>query len=66
MYSLYNHPKYFKFKRRYQQIRPAFPDHLSVSYQYDARNLDKYFHFYNMLDGQKFKMEKEIFTLKTL
>ena len=49
VYSLYGHPKYFKFKRKYQQIRPMFPDHLSVSYDYGARNLDEYFHFYSML-----------------
>ena len=42
-----------------------FLDYLSVSYDYDARNLDKYFHFYSMLDGQNFKKEKEIFILKT-
>ena len=36
-----------------------FPDHLSVSYDYGARNLDEYFHFYSIA-GQKFKM-KEIF-----
>ena len=54
VYSLYGHPKYFKFKRKY-----VFPDHLSVSYDYGARNLDEYFHFYSIA-GQKFKM-KEIF-----
>ena len=56
VYSLYGHPKYFKFKRKYQQIRPVFPDHLSVSYDYGARNLDEYFHFYSMLaKGSKFR-----------
>ena len=59
MYSLNGRPNYFKFKRRYQQIRPVFLDHLSVSYDYGARNLDEYFHFYSIA-GQKFKM-KEIF-----
>ena len=39
--------------------RPVFPDHLSVSYDYGARNLDEYVHFYSIAD-QKFKM-KEIF-----
>ena len=38
---------------------PVFPDHLSVSYDYGAWNLDEYFHFYSIA-GQKFKM-KEIF-----
>ena len=57
MYSLYGHPRYFKFKWKYQQ--PVFPDHFSVSYDYGARNLDEYFHFYSIA-GQKFKM-KEIF-----
>ena len=51
VYSLYGHPKYFKFKRKY-----VFPDHLSVSYDYGARNLDEYFHFYSMLaKGSKFR-----------
>ena len=59
MYFLYNHPRYFKFKQKYQQIRPVFPDYLSVSYDYGARNLDEYFHFYSIA-GQKFTM-KEIF-----
>ena len=31
MYALYGHPRYFKFKRKYQQ----FPDYLSVSYNYE-------------------------------
>ena len=48
MYSLYGHPRYFKFKRKYQQIRPVFPDYLSVSYDYGARNLDEYFYFYSI------------------
>ena len=48
MYSLYGHPRYFKFKRKYQQIRPVFPDYLSVSYDYGARNIDEYFHFYSI------------------
>ena len=26
----------------------VFPDYLSVSFDYSARNLDKYFHFYNI------------------
>ena len=40
-------------------VRPVFPDHFSVSYDYGARNLDEYFHFYSIA-GQMFKM-KEIF-----
>ena len=45
MYSLYGHPKYLKFKPKYQQVGPVFPDYLSVSYDdYGARNLDEYFH----------------------
>ena len=56
---MYGYAKYFKFKRKYQQIRPVFPDYLSVSYDYGARNLAEYFHFYSTA-GQKFKM-KEIF-----
>ena len=55
MYFLYGYNKYFKFKRKYQQIRPVFPDHLDL----DARDLDEYFHFYSIA-GQKVKM-KEIF-----
>ena len=35
---------YIKFKPKYQQIGPVFPDYLSVSYDYGARNLDEYFH----------------------
>ena len=62
MYFLYGCAKYFKFKQKYQQI-PVFPDYLSFSYDYGARNLDEYFHFYS-ITGQKFKM-KEIF-LKNL
>ena len=62
MYSLYRHPKYLKFKQKYQHIQPVFSDHLSVSYVYGARNLDKYFPFYSIA-GQKFKM-KEIFFKK--
>ena len=42
------------------QIQPVFPDHLSVSYDYGARNLDEYFHFYTIA-GQKFKFEGNIF-----
>ena len=38
MYFLYDHPNFFKFKRKYQQLLPVFPDHLSVSYDYSARN----------------------------
>ena len=60
MYSLYGHPRYFKFKRKYQQIGPVFPDYLSVSDDYGAWNLDEYFHFYTLLLAQKFNM-KEIF-----
>ena len=56
-YSLYGHLIYFKFKQKYQQIQPMFPDHLSVSYDYDARNSDEYFHFYSIA-GQKFKMKE--------
>ena len=37
----------------------VFPDHLSVFYDYGARNLDEYFHFYNLL-AKKFK-KKEMF-----
>ena len=59
IYSLYGHREYFKFKRKYQEIRLVFPDLLPVSYDNGARNLDEYFHFYSTA-GQKFKM-KEIF-----
>ena len=59
MYSLYGHPKYFTFKPKYQQIGPVFPDYLSVSYDYGAKNLDEYFHLL-AIKIQKFKM-KEIF-----
>ena len=58
MYFLYSYPKHFKFKQKYQQIRPVFPDDLPVSYDYGARNLDEYFHFYSIA-GQKFKMKKK-------
>ena len=58
MYFLYGYAKYFKFKQKYQQIPPVFPDYLSVSYDYGARNLDEYFHFYSIA-GQKFKMKKK-------
>ena len=47
------------FKPKYQQIGPVFLDYLSLSYDYDASNLDEYFHFYSIV-GQNFKM-KEIF-----
>ena len=57
MYSLYSPTKYLKFKRKYQQARPVFPDHPSISYDYNARDLDEYFHFYSIA-GQKFKMKK--------
>ena len=60
MYFLYNYPKYFMFKKKYQQMRSVFPDYLSVSYNYGASNLDKYFHFYSIA-GQKFKMKKIFF-----
>ena len=60
MYSLYGRPRYFKFKQKYQQIRPAFPDYLSVSYEYGARNLDKYFHFYGIA-GPKVQDEGNIY-----
>ena len=63
MYLLYVYLKYFKFKQKYQQIRPVFPDYLFVSYDYGARNFDEYFHFYSIA-GQNFKM-KEMF-LKNL
>ena len=62
MNSVYSHPKSFKFKRKYQQMRQAFPDRLSFSYNYGAWNLDEYFHFYSIA-CQKFKM-KEIFFKK--
>ena len=48
MYSLCSHPRYFKFKQKYQQVRPVFPDYLFVSYDYGARNLDEYFDFYSI------------------
>ena len=48
------------FKKKYQQMRSVFPDYLSVSYNYGASNLDKYFHFYSIA-GQKFKMKKIFF-----
>ena len=59
MYFPYSYAKYFKFKRKYQQIQSVFPDCLFVSYDYDARNVDEYFHFYRIAN-EKFKM-KEIF-----
>ena len=46
-YSLYGQPRYFKFKQKYKQIQPMFPDYLSVSYDYGDKNLDKYFPFYS-------------------
>ena len=60
MYFLYGYTNYFKFKQKYQQIRPAFPDCLSVSYDYGGRNLDEYFHFYSTA-GPKFKMKETFF-----
>ena len=45
MFSLYDEPRYFKFKEKYQQIRPEFSDYLSVSYDCGARNPDEYFNF---------------------
>ena len=59
MYFLYNYAKYFIFKQIYQQIRSVFPDFLSASYDYGAKNFDEYFHFYNSIAGQKFKMMKQ-------
>ena len=41
-------------------MRPVFLDHLSVSYDYGARNLDEYFHFYSIA-GQKFKIKEICF-----
>ena len=64
MYSMYNHPKYFEFKRKYQQMRTVFPDHLSVSYDYSARNLDEYFHFYSMLAKSSKYRRKYLFKNK--
>ena len=60
MYFLYGYPKYFKFKQKYQQILPVFPDYLYVSYDHGARDLDEYFYFYSTALLTKFKM-KEIF-----
>ena len=57
--------KCFKFKRKYQQIQPAVPNHHPVSYDYGARDLVDYFHFYSIV-GQKFKMQKELFIKKNL
>ena len=57
MYFLYSHPKYSKFKQKYQEMRPVFPNYLSVSYDYGGRNLDEYFRFYSVTD-QKFKIMK--------
>ena len=59
MYFLYGYNKYFKFKPKYQKIRPVFLDDLFVCYDYGTRDLDEYFHFYSIA-GQKVKM-KEIF-----
>ena len=65
MYSLTSNPKYFRFKQKYYQTRPVFPDHLSVSHDQDSRNLDEYFfHFYSFA-AQKIKM-KEIFFKKKI
>ena len=44
---------------------PVFPDHLSVSYDYGAWNLDEYFHFYSIA-GQKFKMKEILKKIKQL
>ena len=41
-------------------MRPVFPVYLYASYDYGARNIDEYFHFYSIA-GQKFKMEINIF-----
>ena len=49
----------FQVQEKISTNTTAFPDHLSVSYDYGARNLDEYFHFYSIA-GQNFKM-KEIF-----
>ena len=38
MYSLCGHPRYFKFKQKYQQYGPVFPNYLSISYDYDKRH----------------------------
>ena len=38
-------------------MRPVFPVYLYASYDYGARNIDEYFHFYSIA-GQKFKREK--------
>ena len=51
----------FQVQEKISTNTTAFPDHLSVSYDYGARNLDEYFHFYSIA-GQNFKM-KEIFFL---
>ena len=60
LYSLYGHPKYSKLKRKYQKIRLEFPDYLSVSYDYDSRNVDEYVHFYGTA-GQNVKNEGNIY-----
>ena len=54
---------YFKFKQKYQQIWPVFPDHLSVSYDCGARNLDEYFQFYGIA-SQKFKIKEKFEEIK--
>ena len=38
-------PQIFQVHAKMSTIRPVFPDYFSVSYDCDARNLDKYFHF---------------------
>ena len=53
----------FQVQAKYQQIWPAVPNHPPVSYDYGARDLDDYFHFYSIA-GQKFKMQKELFIKK--
>ena len=60
MYSVYENPRYFKFKWKYQQYkRTMFQGYFSISYVYGARNLDEYFHFYGIA-GQKYKMKEII------
>ena len=55
--------KFNKNINRYDFV--SRPDHLSGSYDYGARNLDEYFHFYSIA-GQKLKMQKEIYLFQKI
>ena len=63
---MFSHPKYYVFQVQAKistNMTPVFPDHLSVSYDCDARNLDEYFQFYGIA-SQKLKIKEKFEEIK--